>query len=262
MITKDIDFNNFSLVLSGGGALGIAHLGVIEELEKNHITPSEIVGTSMGGIIGACIAIGLKEKQIYDLFKEFSNLINWVKFSFSGNSLIKNDKLDTIFTDIFGDLKIKDTQIPLKLIATNLENGEIKVFSKKDNILIKDAVLATMAIPGVFEEKTIKGNIYADGFLCENLGINQAKKKNILAIDVLGINSFEHKLPDNFFKTKNIIDMFEKSIRLLMYNQTKTNLKNSTKKIYLIEPDTKEYKTFQFHKYKKIKRLGLNLLKI
>jgi NTE family protein len=262
MLTKNIDYSNFSLVLSGGGALGIAQLGVIEDLEKNNIIPCEIIGTSMGGIIGACIAIGLKEKQIYTLFAEFSNLINWVKFSFKGNSLIKNDKLDAIFTKIFGNLKMKDTKIPLKLIATNIENGDIKVFCKKDNILIKDAVLATMAIPGIFEEKMIDGKIYADGFLCENLGINQAKKKNILAVDVLGINSFEHNLPKNFFKTKNIIDMFEKSIRLLMYNQTKTNLQSSKKQIYLIEPDTKEFKTFHFHKYKKIKKVGSGLLEI
>ncbi len=260
MLTKEIDFNNFSLVLSGGGALGIAHLGVIEDLEKNNITPSEVIGTSMGGIIGACISIGLKEKDIYKLFAEFSNLINWVKFSFSGNSLIKNDKLDLIFSKIFGNLKMKDTQIPLKLIATNIENGNIKVFSKKDDILIKDAVLATMAIPGIFEEKTIDGKIYVDGFLCENLAVTQATKKNILAVDVLGINSFEHSLPKNFLKTKNIFDMFEKSLRLLMYNQTKNHLKNTDKKIYLIEPDTKKFQTFHFHKYKIIKKLGSNLV--
>lgn len=261
MLTKNIDFNNFSLVLSGGGALGIAHLGVIEDLEKNNIFPSEIIGTSMGGIIGACVAIGLKEKDIFKLFEEFSNLINWVKFSFRGNSLIKSDKLDIIFSDIFGNLRMKDTKIPLKLIATDLLSGEAKIFSKKDNILIKDALLATMAIPGIFEEQTINGKIYVDGFLCENLGVTQAKSKNILAIDVLGINSFEHELPNNFIKTKNIMDMFEKSLRLLMYNQTKSHLKNSKKQIYLIEPNTKEFKTFHFHKYKKIKKLGLGLLK-
>jgi len=56
---KNIKTNNFTLVLSGGGALGIAHLGVLHDLEKENITPSEIVGTSMGGIIGAFLAVGL-----------------------------------------------------------------------------------------------------------------------------------------------------------------------------------------------------------
>jgi len=52
-------------VLAGGGALGIAHLGVLHDRESKKIKPQEIIGTSMGGIIGACAAIGLKEKEIY-----------------------------------------------------------------------------------------------------------------------------------------------------------------------------------------------------
>jgi NTE family protein len=251
---------NFSLVLSGGGALGIAHLGVIEDLEEQSVTPKELIGTSMGGIIAACLAIGLKEKEIYSLFEKFSSVFNWMKFSLGGNSIIKGDKIEAIFSGIFGLLKIDQTKIPLKLIATNLENGNIKVFDKNDDVLIKDAVLATMAIPGVFEEQVIGGKIYGDGFLCENLGINQASFNDILAIDVIGKNSFESSMPNNFFKTKNVLDMFEKSLRLLMYNQTKTNLKHLHKNIALIQPSTKEYKTFHFHKYKQIKQLGKNLL--
>jgi len=63
-----------------------------------------------------------------------------------------------------------------------------------------------------------------------------------------------------FFKTANVLEMFDKSIRLLIYNQTKKNVKNIDKHIYLIEPVTKDYKTFQFHKYKEIRALGLGLL--
>ncbi len=54
--------------------------------------------------------------------------------------------------------------------------------------------------------------------------------------------------------------MFEKSMRLLIYNQTKTHLAHLHNEIYLIEPETKEYKTFQFHKYEEIRTLGFDLL--
>ena len=117
-----------------------------------------------------------------------------------------------------------------------------------------------MAIPGVFEEHVINGETYGDGFLCENLGINEASYENVLAVDVLGKNAFEETMPDNFFKTANVLEMFEKSIRLLIYNQSKTHLVNSDKKIYLIEPVTKSFKTFQFHKYDEIRALGLGQL--
>ena len=260
MITK-LQKHDFTLVLSGGGALGVAHLGVLHDMEENNLVPKEIVGTSMGGIIGAIMAMGLNEEEIYKHIQEFTGISNWVKFSFSGNAVIKNDKILNIFNSIFKDAKMKDTLIPLKLIATNLMNGDKKVFDASDDVMIKDALLATMAIPGVFEEHVIEDKIYADGFLCENLGISEASYSDVLAVDVLGKNAFDTSMPDNFFKTANVLDMFEKSMRLLIYNQTKTNLEHSTKNICLIEPKTNRYHTFQFHKHHDIRTLGLGLLK-
>jgi len=252
--------NNFSLVLSGGGALGIAHLGVLADLEKHDMSPKEVVGTSMGGIIGACMAIGMKEKEIHEEIKAFASVSKWILFSFSGNALVDNSKIENIFKRLFGDRKMKETIIPLKLIATNLLNGHKRVFSAADNVYIRDAILATMAIPGVFDEHVIGGNTYGDGFLCENLGVNEATFDDILAVDVLGENSFEKEMPDNFFKTSNVLEMFEKSIRLLIYNQTQTHIRNSTKNIYLLEPETKHFKTYQFHKVEEIRVLGVGLL--
>ncbi|SFV65940.1 UPF0028 protein YchK [hydrothermal vent metagenome] len=251
---------NFTLVLSGGGALGIAHLGVLADLEKENIAPKEIVGTSMGGIIGACFAIGMREKEIHKYIKEFSSVYKWISFSFSGNAIVENRKIENIFENIFKDKKMKDTTIPLKLIATNLLNGHKRVFSWKDDIYIKDAILATMAIPGIFDEHIIGGETYSDGFLCENLGINESDFDNILAVDVMGENSFQKEMPDNFFKTSNVLEMFEKSMRLLIYNQTQTHIKNSYKNITLLEPETKDYKSFHFHKVDEIRALGLGLL--
>ncbi|MEA3370621.1 MAG: patatin-like phospholipase family protein [Campylobacterota bacterium] len=257
---KKLQSKPFSLVLSGGGALGIAELGVISDLEKESLVPREIIGTSMGSIIGACVAIGMREKEIYTLFVEFSNIFNWVKFSFTGNAIIKHEKIEKILDDIFHDIQIRESKIPLKIIATNILSGEIKVFDSNDNVTIKDAILASMAIPGVFEEKTIQDVIYSDGFLCENLGVNQATSSQVLAVDVLGKNSFETQMPNNFFKTSNVLEMFEKSMRILIYNQTKAILKSSSKNIYLLEPDTKKFKTFHFHRYDELKKLGLGLL--
>ena len=254
--------NDFSLVLSGGGALGIAHLGVLADIEKYDLHPSEIIGTSMGGIIGACIAIGMKENEIYTQIETFSKVHKWIHFSFEGNSIVTHEKIEKIFNAIFKTKKMSDTIIPLKLIATNLTTGKKRVFTKDDDILLKDAVLATMAIPGIFEENIIENESYGDGFLCENLGLSQASYQTILAVDVLGENSFMKALPDNFFKTANVLEMFEKSMRLLIYNQTQNTLKYISKNIYLIEPYTAEYKTFQFSKHQELRNLGLNLMKL
>jgi NTE family protein len=235
-------------------------LGVLHDLERENLVPSELVGTSIGSIIASCIAIGMSEEQIYTEIKKFSSISKWIKFSFNGNAIVDNAKIEAIFLTIFGKKKIYDTQIPLKIIATNLRTGNKRLFSAKDDIYIKDAILASMAIPGIFDEHIIESETYGDGFLCENLGVNEASFNNVLAIDVLGKNSFEQDMPDNFFKTANVIEMFEKSMRLLIYNQSQTHLIHSKKNILLIEPCTKEYATFSFHKHQEIRTLGLGLL--
>ncbi len=257
---KNLKNNNFSLVLSGVGALGIAHLGIIADLEKYNLMPAEVVGTSMGAIIGACVAVGMKEKDIFLLIKEFSSILKFIKLSISGNSITKTSKIERTLSRVFLDTKMKDTKIPLKIIATDILSGDIKVFTRDDDVKVKDAVLASIAIPGVFEERSINGTIYSDGFLCANLGVAQADCENILAVDVIGKNSFKAQMPNNFLKTSNILEMFEKSIRILIYNQSKTILKGLTKNIYLVEPDTSKYKTYHFYKYREIRELGLNLI--
>ncbi|CAA6801527.1 MAG: putative patatin-like phospholipase [uncultured Campylobacterales bacterium] len=254
-----INYNNFSLVLSGGGALGIAHLGVISDLEAKSMVPSEIIGTSMGSIIGASLSIGMSEKDIYTLIEEFSNVFKWIRFSLRGNSIIKTAKIEKIFYSIFGNTKIKDTLIPLKIVATNLANGDAKIFD--DDTRIVDALLCSMAIPGIFEEKSLDGSIFADGFISDNLGVKYTSFDDILAVDVLGRNSFDEELLKSSFKTKNVLNMFERSLRLLIYNQTRKSIEQLVNKsIYLIEPNTKDYKTFQFNRYKEIRNLGKNLI--
>ncbi len=260
MTTETLRTHPFTLVLSGGGALGIAHLGVLHDMEATGLKPAELVGTSMGGIIAACMSIGMSEAKIYDQIRDFVKVSNWIKFSFSGNAIVDNDKIASIFETLFGKRKMRETEIPLKLITTNLKTGRKRVFTAQDDVCIKDAVLATMAIPGVFEEHTIEGEVYGDGFLCENLGISESSHRHILAVNVLGEHSFEKELPDNFFKTHNVLEMFERSMRLLIYNQSRTLLRHIDKAVLLIEPETYPYSTYQFHKFEQIRTLGMGLL--
>jgi len=261
MMINTLKNNHFSLVLSGGGALGISHLGILFDIEKYNLSPNEIIGTSMGGIVAACMAIGMKEKEIHKQINNFSSVSKWIRFSLSGNAIVENSKIEDIFEDIFGNRKMKDTHIPLKLIATDLLNGDKRVFTQDDDVYIKDAILASMAIPGIFDEHEIDGKVYGDGFLCENLGVNEAVYDIVLAADVLGEHSFEKEMPDNFLKTANVLEMFEKSMRILIYNQTRINITNCKKKVYLLQPETMAHKTYHFHKVNEIRALGLNLLK-
>ncbi len=253
----------FSLVLSGGGALGIAHLGVLHDMEQAGLLPAQIVGTSMGGIIGASLAIGLNEAQIHANMDEFVRISRWLNLSFEGNSIVKERKIRAIFEGIFGDRTLQDTAIPLTLIATDLLTGKKHLFTPESSTPLVDALLATMAIPGIFEEQHIDGRTLGDGFLCANLGLDEATHDHILAVDVLGIRSFTPTLPDNFFKTTNVMEMMERSLRLLILNQTRSaieRIQTEGKHLTLLEPDTAEFKTFHFNKAETIRERGLGLL--
>jgi NTE family protein len=210
----------------------------------------------MGAIIGSSLAIGLTTEEILKNIEKFSSLKKWIKFSIKGNSLIKNNKIKKILFEIFENKKIKDVNIPLKIISTNLKNGNSKTFRKNDDITIVDAILASMAIPGVFEEQKIKNNFYVDGFLSQNLEILEASSSSIIAIDVLGFNSFKANLPTSFIKTKNIFEMIEKSMRILIINQTKNNIqKLKDKNLKYFDLNTNKFKTFNFNKYQELYNL-------
>jgi len=256
-INSDLEY---SLVLSGGGALGIASLKTLKMLEENNIKYSEVIGTSIGAIIGSCVALGMKSNEIYKIFKEFSSVYTWIKFSFNGNSIIKKDKIEKLLKKYFQDKKISDTSIPLKIISTDISTGNTKEWNCNDDITIVDAILSSIAIPGIFEEITREDSTFVDGFLGSNLGVLHTQSNNIIAIDVLGSSSHKPNLPNNFFKTKNVLEMLEKSMRLLIINQTKSNieilkLKNKSVNLNLFEINTSNFKTFDFHKHEELYKL-------
>jgi len=248
---------SYSLVLSGGGALGAAHLNVIKKLFDAGYQFDELVGTSAGAIIVACLAVGKSVAQIEAVFDKFSTLAQWIAFSMSGNSIISNEKIEKIAKEIFFDVRMNTLQVPLKIIATSLHDGTKKVFDNHSDVALYQAVLASMAIPGIFEEQYIDGGVYADGFLVENLGIATATTDVIIALDVMGEASYEMEMPQSALKTKNVVQMFEKSMKLLIINQTRASKKLlTTQELIHIDIPTLGYKTFDFKKIAQIKKLS------
>jgi len=258
MILKNSEFN---LVLSGGAALGYAHIGVIKRLYELDLSPREIIGTSMGAIVGAVYALDLSKEEFLDIFEEFSSIFKWIKISFSDASLIDSAKIYRILDGVFGDKLISELPIDLKIIATNFDNGDLRVFSKRDDILLKDAILASMSIPALFPQVAIEDDFYVDGYIGANLGLNYVSLPSIptIAIDVMGKNSLSPFIKDKyrfFGHTKAIIKTLERAMRLMMINQTKMIVEGFKGELLLIEPSLHKYKSAHFQKYKKIKKVG------
>ncbi len=238
--------------------MGLAHIGIIKFLEKHTLQPSEIIGTSMGSIIGALYALGETSKSIQEKINniKINNLFE-IKY-LQGRVDYENAK--KLLKKLLKNAKIQDTKIPLKIIATKLKNGEEKIFSANDNIKIYDAVLASIAMPGILNVKKIKNETYIDGCVTSNLPIETAKKNNIK----LAINVINQKEKNYYYKNpktsllKNIKTKFEilnRSIKYYIIRQTK-NKTIKAKKLILIEPNLKRFNSFNLSNKKKIIQAG------
>jgi NTE family protein len=154
--------SDFNLILSGGAALGYAHIGVLEYLHEKELTPNSFHGVSMGAIVSAVEATELTFKEKQKLYEDVFSSLKWIKLSLDGN-LISTKKIEKILSNIFKDKKIKDLSKELNIIATNYHDGSMVIFDKDSDIKVVDAVLASMAVPAVFPSREIDGKLYVDG---------------------------------------------------------------------------------------------------
>lgn len=253
----------FSLVLSGGSALGYAHLGIIKYLEENDLRPKEVIGTSMGAIIGSAYAYGYSYDEISDIIKK-SELISILDYGWGNPSILMAKKLESLFDRLFEEKKLSDTIIPLKIVATDLETGMKKCFSREDDIEITKAIRASTALPIIFPPININEKDYVDGYISSNLPVEFADKNNvILAIDVMNKKKVRpFKITRTFFfkKIKDMFKIYERMMFMMMLNQTRDKL-NQYDNVILVEPDVSSFSAIDFKKWELISEKGYEEIK-
>ncbi|ACM93348.1 patatin [Nautilia profundicola AmH] len=146
-----------SLVLSGGGARGYIHIGVIEELKAQGYEIASISGTSMGALIGALEACG--KLDIYKKWVEELELIDILKF-IKPPFKLNGDKIFNKIKELVGEYNIEDLPIKFTAVATDLNKGKEVWFQKGP---LWNAVKASAAIPGVFEPVRFHNMLLVDG---------------------------------------------------------------------------------------------------
>ncbi|MBI1820833.1 MAG: patatin-like phospholipase family protein [Nitrospirae bacterium] len=155
------------IALSGGAARCIAHLGVLEVLEKEGIVIDSIAGTSGGAFVGALYASGLGVDKI----KEIALQLSWramVKPVFSKQGLISGKNLHRYISKYIGALHFKDLQIPLAVVAADLKSGDKVVLTEG---LVSEAVTASCSLPVIFSPAHGVGKILVDGGIASNLPV-------------------------------------------------------------------------------------------
>lgn len=158
-----------ALVLSGGGARGFAHIGVLQALEARNVRIDAVAGTSMGAILGALFASGQTADEIFDL----ADGLGWrdvIDVSLQAG-LMKGDKLRSFLAAYLPE-RFDQLSLPFAATTTDMESGEERVLL--DGSLV-DAVRASSSFPGAFEPVEIDGRTLADGGIVNNLPVGAAR---------------------------------------------------------------------------------------
>lgn len=186
---------NIGLVLSGGGARGAAHVGVLKAFEEYAISPTHISGTSIGAIVGAMHAKGIHWSEILNFLKETS-IFNTKRFAFNKPGFIDTEKFYNDLKVYFPEDNFNALDKKMYVTATDVLIGSLKIFSKGKLIM---PIIASASFPGIFTPTLIDGSYYIDGGVLNNFPVEPLKKRcdKIIGVFInemneIGIENLKH----------------------------------------------------------------------
>ncbi|MBK9163707.1 MAG: patatin-like phospholipase family protein [Acidobacteria bacterium] len=206
------------LALSGGGARGYSHLGVLRVLERAGIQIDMAAGCSAGSIVGAAIAAGLKADDII----KFSRKLGWFDvsaFSYSPKGLLTNEPLGRFIENNFPLTRFEELEIPLAIVACDLATGKEVVFRDEGNVA--EAVRASCAIPGVFVPVIgTDGKVLIDGGIASPMPTRAVRKlgaDKVIAVDLLTCGSVDAGTPNT------LVGTFIQAAMMMIRNSSKSH---------------------------------------
>lgn len=182
-IFKKARKKKIGLALGGGAVLGAAHIGVLKAIDELHIPVHFISGTSIGAFVSAFYAFGKSWEEIESSTKDL-NWLDLTNLSISKLGLLSNQKLGDVVKNNIGNVNLEDAEIPIVMVATDIQSGEKVIISKGD---VEIAVMASTCIPGIFIPVEIENRLLVDGGIVENVPVTPLKNmgaKFIISVDL------------------------------------------------------------------------------
>ena len=173
-----------ALVLGGGSARGMAHIGVIKVLQKEKIKFDLVVGTSIGAFIGVFYALGRGIVQAEEAALRFNARENLDFMIPPAMGLIKGNRIFGIIKELISDAQFRDLKIPMGIVATDIENGKEVVFTEGP---LSDAIRVSCSYPGIFVPQRIDGRLLVDGGIINTVPVSVARQMGadvVVAVDV------------------------------------------------------------------------------
>jgi NTE family protein len=163
---------DITLALGGGGAKGNSHIGVIRRLEKEGFRIRAVAGTSFGGIVAALYAFGKTPDQIEELFSTVDQSRLYGHASGDGPSLLGLAGATKLFDEVFGATTFDDLSLPCALTGVDLKSAREVILTEG---LVRDALLATIALPGIFPPRRILDWELVDGGTLDPVPVSVAR---------------------------------------------------------------------------------------
>lgn len=232
------------LVLSGGGARGIAHIGVLKAFEELGITPNVISGTSAGAAIGAFYAAGFSISEITE-FVRVNRFFHLSDVAWNSSGLLKTETNEKLFRKYFQHKTIEDLKIPLFISATDILEGKSVFFSEGDLVM---AILASTALPLVFEPIEYRNKILIDGGV-----ISAFPTEPLLAIceRIVGV----YVNPVSPIKSiKGMMNVFDRGLHLTMYHNVEQKKQHCN--LFIEPPDLLNFSTFDYDRSEELIDIG------
>lgn len=181
------DMKDIALALSSGGARGLAHIGVIEELEAQGYHITSMAGCSMGALIGGVYAAG-KLEEFRDWMKTIDKkkMLELTDFSLSLNHLVKGTRIIKAIMEFVPDVRIEDLPIPYCAVATDWISGREVVIDKGS---LFEAIRASISLPTFYEPVRRDGMILIDGGVVNPIPMNRVQRHEgdlLVGVDVSG----------------------------------------------------------------------------
>jgi NTE family protein len=240
---------NIGLVLSGGGARGICHLGVLKALEEAGLKFNSISGTSAGAVVGALYSYGYKPDEILSII-ESTRLLKSLRPAWTLTGLLKLDGLRELILKYIPENDFNVLKIPVTVAATDIKKGRIEYFAQGELI---DPLLSSCCVPAVFNPIRLNGNIYVDGGILDNLPVKAIRDK----CDFI-IGSHCNFITSEF-DVKNIRSVVERS--LLMAIHGNTMLSKTLCNVLIEPPEAGKFSGFDLGKAREIFDIGYKYTK-
>jgi len=236
------------LVLSGGGARGISHIGVIKALEEFGVSVSCIAGTSAGSIVGSLYAYGLKPDAILDLVISTS-LFKAMRPAWTWTGLLNADGLRDTLLQHIPENNFAALKLPMTIAATDIVKGKAAYFNTGELI---PAILASCCVPAVFNPIHFNEGTYVDGGLVDNLPAAAIRQQ----CDFL-IGSHCNYISDSF-DVKSFRSVIERSLLIAINGNTVAS--KALCDVVIEPPATGNYGGFEIKKAKDLFQAGYDFV--